>query len=92
MRHTPVPQRLATLALLAVLLSLLLAPTVQAQDQSLYWERFDVTIDVRDDGSFRVTEENYINFTSGTFRFGFREIADDRATDITDVEVVVNGQ
>ncbi|MGH2542697.1 MAG: DUF2207 family protein, partial [Ardenticatenaceae bacterium] len=77
--------------MLVLFISALPAPA-HAQEQSLYWERFDVELDVREDGTFRVTEDNYVNFTSGTFRYGFREIADERTTGIRDFEVVVDGQ
>lgn len=51
-----------------------LAPAAYAQERSLVWERFDVDIQVRTDGSFTVDERQTIRFTSGTFRVGFREI------------------
>lgn len=69
------PRRLPNvLGLLLVAMLLLMPISAHAQEQSLLWERFDVTIQVDRDGSFAVTESQTIRFTSGTFRFGFREI------------------
>ncbi len=79
------------LLLLAVLLMVGTGPRAHAQEQSLYWERFDVELDIREDGTLHVTEENYVNFTEGIFRFGFREIADERVTALRDFTVVVDG-
>ena len=45
-----------------------------AQDQSLVWQRFDVDLVLNVDGTFAVVEQQTIDFTSGTFRFGYREI------------------
>lgn len=45
-----------------------------AQEKSLVWERFDVAINVKPDGSFTVAEQQRIHFTQGAFRFGTREI------------------
>lgn len=82
----------ALAALVLVLVLLFFVPTAQAQEKSLYWERLDVDIEVQADGSFRVTERNYINFTSGTFRFGARSIPTERTTGVEGVEVTVDGQ
>ncbi len=50
------------------------APGVQAQDKSLVWDRFDVSIVVRASGVFDVAERQTIRFTSGTFTAGYRDI------------------
>ncbi|HBY96849.1 MAG TPA: hypothetical protein DEP84_23360, partial [Chloroflexi bacterium] len=87
-------RRLLALFVLA-LVAVVTAPTtpsVAQNEKSLYWEHFDVTIDVLDDGDLRVTERNDINFTSGTFTFGYREIPTNRVTGITDVTVVGDGR
>jgi hypothetical protein len=47
---------------------------VWAQDKTLVWNRFDVNIAVQEDGTFTVAEEQTIDFTSGSFSFGYREI------------------
>ena len=59
----------------------------EAQDQTLYWDRFDVDITVNQDGTFDVVETQAITFTSGTFRRGFRSIDGSKLTGITDIGV-----
>jgi uncharacterized membrane protein YgcG len=65
----------------------------QAQDKSLYWQRYDVNITVQQNSDMLVEEIQQIAFTSGTFRFGFAAIPLDRVERITDVEVseIING-
>lgn len=84
---------LLTIPFLALFLclSLLTHSTLFAQDQSLYWERYDVEIEVRPDGTFRVIEHNQINFTSGTFRFGARSIPTERLVGIDELKVTFDG-
>ena len=78
------------LALLGVLLAVALAPHDGAAQagRSVVWDRFDVEIEVRDDGSFRVTERMEVSF-AGTpaFTYGFAEIPLDRVEEITNVAV-----
>src|SRR5262245_60364767 len=50
------------------------ASSAQAQSKSLVWERFDVDIVVRSNGSFDVIEKQGIRFTEGEFIAGFREL------------------
>ncbi len=66
---------------------------VSAQSRSVYWERWDVTIDQVDteENRFRVTEEYDISF-SGTFRFGSAAIPLNRLDDIDDVAVYEDGE
>src|SRR5215204_1870879 len=48
---------------------------VRAQsDRSVAWEQIDVTVELREDSSFYVTERDRIDFVGGPFRSGFREI------------------
>jgi len=61
------------ITVIAVLLGVF-APGVYAQDKSLVWERFDVSIVVNASGSFDVAERQTIRFTSGTFTAGYRDI------------------
>ncbi|WP_287482156.1 DUF2207 domain-containing protein [Caldilinea sp.] len=49
-------------------------PSVSAAEKSIIWERFDVDIQVNEDGSFDVAEHQRIRFIGGTFREGYREI------------------
>lgn len=81
----------------AVVLGLLLLLTavpvsVHAQSRTLHWETYDVTIDLHQDGTFTVTEDQVINFTSGTFREGFAIIPLDRVESISNVRVFEDGR
>lgn len=80
------------LTFFAALVSLLLAlapGTALAQD--LHWDRYDVTIDIRPDGSLRVTEDQDISFDSGSFGEGFAVIPLGRVEEITNIELSENG-
>ena len=79
--------RLRWILLLSLVAGLLLTTTSHAQTQTLRWERFDVRITVLQNGDFVVEETQEIVFTSGQFRFGYRNIPMDRLEDITDVSV-----
>ncbi len=83
--------RLATAGVGLILALLLLAALgpfgSSAQGQTLHWDRYDVIIDLHEDGTFTVTEEQHINFTSGTFREGFAVIPLDRVEDISNIQV-----
>jgi uncharacterized membrane protein len=58
-----------------VLLGLLaIGQPVQAQTKSLYWDGWDTTLTILPNGDLHVLERQRINFTDGTFTFGFREI------------------
>src|SRR5215213_11224017 len=63
---------LLTLALvaLAVLPSVVLAQS----DRSVVWDEIDVTVALREDSAFHVTERDRIDFIGGPFRSGYREI------------------
>lgn len=74
---------LAYLLILSALLSLGAAPQPQ---RSVTYERYDVEIDVRPDGSLSVAETYQLRF-EGEFHTGFAEIPLDYVTDIVDVQV-----
>jgi uncharacterized protein (TIGR04222 family) len=80
------------LAMLALMMAgwLALAGTAAAQDP-VVWEQYDVSLDVREDGSIHVTEDQVIRF-NGTYRFGFADIPLDRIEDLSNVEITVDGQ
>ncbi|MEA3377231.1 MAG: DUF2207 domain-containing protein, partial [Chloroflexota bacterium] len=80
-------KQLHWILLVALAAGLVLTGTTQAQTQTLHWERFDVNIEVLENGDFRVEEVQEIAFTSGSFHFGYRNIPMDRLEGITDVEV-----
>lgn len=73
---------------------LLLAPLNQtlAESKTLQWLKLNTDITVQPNGDLRVVETNVIDFTSGTFTFGYRDINQDRLTGITDVLVTEHGQ
>src|SRR5687767_2847860 len=43
-------------------------------DRSVVWDEIDVTVELREDSSFHVTERDRIDFIGGPFRSGYREI------------------
>ena len=61
-----------TVALLA-LFGLFSTPAV-AQTKTLQWTRLDSDITVMPNGNLQIVETNVIDFTSGTFTFGYRDI------------------
>jgi uncharacterized protein (TIGR04222 family) len=67
---------LAWLLVLAATLALIVAPsgTLAQSTKSVTWNRYDVTIEVRSDGSFHVVERQEIAFHGGPFRIGFATI------------------
>lgn len=79
--------------LLALVIVLAGWGVAQAQEKSLYWQRYDVNITVQQNSDMLVEEIQQIVFTSGTFRFGFAAIPLDRVERISDVQVseVING-
>lgn len=83
--------------LLALLLGLLAALVLLfpadawAQDSGVVWDRYDVTIDVRSDGTMHITEYQVITF-DGQFSAGFATIPLTRISEIDNVTVsVANG-
>jgi uncharacterized membrane protein YgcG len=61
--------------------------SAQAQDKTLVWDRYDVNLTVEPNSDILVEEIQEIDFSSGTFRFGFASIPLDRVEDITDISV-----
>ena len=80
-------RKLFSVALLLVVLLLAFGGPAQAQDKTLYWQRYDVEITVQKNGDLRVTETQELVFTSGTFSYGQREIELTRLAGISDVVV-----
>ena len=77
---------------LSLLLALVVVVTgssgaARAQDKTLFWERYDVALEVQQNSDMLVEEIQQIEFTSGTFHFGFAAIPLDRLDSITDVSV-----
>lgn len=59
-----------------------------ARSSGITWETYDVTIDVREDGSIHVTEYQEVEF-DGTYTAGFAEIPMDRIESIDNVTVSI---
>ncbi len=75
-------------AMLALVGAGSLAGTADAQSsKTVEWARFDVTIDVRSNGTFHVTERQTVDFQGGPFRSGFAVIPLTRIDNIGNLEV-----
>jgi uncharacterized membrane protein YgcG len=79
-----------TVALLAIL-TLVITPAA-AETKSLQWTRLDSDITVLPNGDLQIVETNVINFTSGTFSFGYRDIDTSRLTGVSNIQVTEQGQ
>ena len=66
--------------------------TLQAQSKAFFWRAFDVDIWVLDNGDLRIREVQEIEFTSGSFSFGFRSWPMDRLEAIADLSVSEPGR
>ncbi|NJN99847.1 MAG: DUF2207 domain-containing protein [Anaerolineales bacterium] len=65
----------------------------QAQEKTLYWQRYDVNLAVQSNSDILVEETQQIVFTGGSFTFGFAAIPQDRVEQIADLQVseIING-
>lgn len=72
----------------AMLATLVMISPVLAQD-AVVWEQYDVSIDVRSDGSLHVVEDQVVRF-NGSFSKGFGDIPLDRAEEIDNVSVSID--
>ncbi|MDW8352470.1 MAG: DUF2207 domain-containing protein [Anaerolineae bacterium] len=84
-------------ALLVILIGLLgstvLFPTAaRAETKSLVWLRLDTEIEVQPNGDLKITETNVIDFTSGTFSWGFRDLDLSRLIEVRDIRVTESGR
>ncbi|MDP9363999.1 MAG: DUF2207 domain-containing protein, partial [Chloroflexota bacterium] len=59
----------------------------RAQGRSVEWARFDVTLDLREDGTYHVEERQAIDFEGGAYTFGFANIPLARAEDIGNIQI-----
>ena len=80
-------QKWLSVGLLALVLLLAFGSIAQAQDKTLYWQRYDVDITVQKSGDLRVVETQELVFTSGTFRYGQREVLQNRFSGLSDITV-----
>ena len=74
--HPRLPSALRAIAVVLILGVVLAgtAPVTAQSARSVVWDRFDVTLDLRDDGSYHVVEQQTIRFIGGPFRAGFANI------------------
>jgi len=72
--------------------SLLGALPALAESKSFQWQRLDSDITVEPNGDLSIVETNVVDFTEGTFTFGYRDIDQSRLTGITDIQATDNGQ
>lgn len=87
-----VPARLLGVALLLLLSLFVALSPAQAQSKSLEWLRLDADITVLPNGDLQIAETNVINFTNGSFSYGFRDIDMARITDVIDIRAEESGQ
>ncbi|MFQ5575969.1 MAG: DUF2207 domain-containing protein [Anaerolineae bacterium] len=80
-------KRLLVASALLLILALAVPGSVAAQDKSLVWDRYDVTLNVLANGDIDVEEVQTITFTGGSFTFGFRAIPLDRVERISHIRV-----
>lgn len=66
--------------------------STEAETKTLEWMRLDTEITVLPNGDLRIVETNVIEFTSGTFTFGYRDIDSSRLIGIADVLVTEQGR
>jgi hypothetical protein len=66
-------------------------PTQAPVTTSVYWEQYDVDLDVRSDGTVHVTEDQTVVF-NGTFSHGFADIPLSHIEGIDNVSVTIDGQ
>ncbi len=86
-RRLPARVVLLLLALVLMAASVAARPEQQSSNKTLYWEYYNVTMEVQTNGDIMITEVQQITFTSGTFTFGTATIPLDRTEGITDVRV-----
>src|SRR5688500_670768 len=65
---------LAVLTLVIASIASQPAVSLGQSDRSVIWDEIDVTVELREDSSFHVTERDRIDFIGGPFRSGYREI------------------
>lgn len=75
------------LSLLLATLAISVAGPAEAQSKTLYWARYETTMAIQSNGDLQVVERQQIQFTSGSFTFGYRDIPLDKTEGITGVSV-----
>lgn len=83
-------RKLSVTLALVLLLSLFLATPASAE-KSYYAERFDVQIDLQEDGSAIVTETVEFRFSGDPFTFAFREVSAAETDGVTFLDASMDG-
>lgn len=83
-------RKLSMVLLLVLMVSVLFVSPVQAA-KSYYAERFDVQIDIQENGSAIVTETVEFHFSGDPFTFAFREISADNTDGVTFLDASMDG-
>ena len=76
----------SVIVLLLAIVATQIAPR-DAAAQSVVWADYDVTLTLREDGSFHVVERQVVDFEGGPFSFAFADLQLARVEDITNVTV-----
>jgi len=80
--------KLVVAALLAIVMMILPSGVgIVSAEQTVTWQRFDVTLDLQADGSYHVTERQVIRFEGGTFSGGFAVLPLDRIDGIDNIQL-----
>ena len=79
------------LSVLIVLLTTLIIVSPAAAAKSYYAERFDVQVDLQENGSAIVTETVEFRFVGGDFTFAFREISTAETDGVTFLDASMDG-
>lgn len=77
---------------LVFLLLMVCVSSVSAQEKSYSAERFDIEIDIQEDGSLLITETVTFLFVGEPFTFVFRELEGERTDGIVNIEARVDGR
>ena len=81
------------LVLVSIFFAVIVGPHEVSAAKTVTWERYDATLDLRQDGTYHITEEQQILFEGGTFSGGFASIPLDRVDDIGNIELSeIDGQ
>lgn len=88
MKHIFRTRLLLAWSLVAAILLIGPIATTAQSSRSVVWDRYDVAIDVRSDGTIHVTETQVVQF-DGRFSTGFAVIPLARVDDITNVTVAI---
>src|SRR5919199_28421 len=78
--------------LLLLALMLLLPLQVAAQTRSIHWERFDIAVNVQDNGDLGFVETQRLVVDSGSFSFGTRSFNTGASGRVRNVQVSESGQ